>query len=487
MSDSRPIDAADNNSEGRVVVDWAQVPDDDIRYDTDNEEEVMRVKAKERKRRKAAEQARQEEQAWLEAERVAREQAEAERAVQERAEAKRAEREAEEKKVCEEEEKWEAECKRKAVTGKGDEAGASGEAGGEVKWVVMEPSCTRCARLRGSNLRIDLILSSPPSIAFSIAVVMSANRAPRLSQLIRAATPDLIEAEKTALKAKFVVASAALVAEARCIPDDKEELWEEKVMWMHRWEERTGEVYPIIERGQELGIDTKIDAVDGPAIAEADEAYERWVAEEIVRGKADTDMQMGKETVQAVGKHGVSVAVPAVTEKMSHVEVVARLVQKTVAESKDEDELKIVIPPSSILHKVPCTHCLVRNAACMGPAGHTCNGCAQMKQRCEKSTKAVGKRAQAGTSVAQASRSAKAGPSKRAIDDDDNEVEVVESHTHAKGKALVHSRLDAKVTADLSQSLRLLRAVAVESQAAYLRLQVCIDQLAEALENIGVE
>ncbi|KIN96853.1 hypothetical protein M404DRAFT_32806 [Pisolithus tinctorius Marx 270] len=318
---------------------------------------------------------------------------------------------------------------------------------------------------------------------------MSANRAPRLSQLVRAATPDPIEAEKTALKARFVVASAALVAEARCLPDDKEELWEEKVTWMCRWEERTGEVYPIVERGQELGIDTKIDAADGPAIAEADEAYERWVAEEIARGKADEDVWMGEETAQAVGEQDVSVAAPAATEKMSHVEVVARPVRKrsrqTVVESEVEDEPKIVVPSGSILHKVPCVRCLVRNAACTGPVGRTCNGCARMKQRCEKSTKAVGKRAQAGASVAQASRSAKAGPSKRAIDDD--EVEVVESHTHAKGKAPVRSRLDAKVAANLSQSLRLLCAEAAESQAAYLRLQVCVDQLAKALEKIGVE
>ncbi|KIO01579.1 hypothetical protein M404DRAFT_28603, partial [Pisolithus tinctorius Marx 270] len=278
--------------------------------------------------------------------------------------------------------------------------------------------------------------------------------------------------EKTALKAKFVVASVALVAEARCLPDDKEELWEEKVMWMRRWEERTGEVYPIVKRGQELGIDTKIDTVDGPTIAEADEAYERWVAEEISHGKADEDVWMGKEAAQAVSEQGASVAVPVVTEKMLHVKVVAQPVRKrswqTIAESEDEDEPKINVPPSSILHKVPCVRCLVRNTACMGPAGRMCNGCARMKQRCKKSTKAVGKRVQAGTSVAQASKTAKAGPSKRTVDDDDNdnndEVEVVESHAHAKGKA-----------------------PAAESQAAYLRLQVCVDQLAEALEKIGVE
>ncbi|KIO08929.1 hypothetical protein M404DRAFT_22741 [Pisolithus tinctorius Marx 270] len=318
---------------------------------------------------------------------------------------------------------------------------------------------------------------------------MSANHAPHLSQLICTATPNLIEAEKTALKAKFIVASTALVAEARCLPDDKEELWEEKVMWMCQWEERTGEVYPIVEHGQALGIDTKIDAADGPAITEADEAYERWVAKEIAHGKANEDVQMGEETAQAVSEQGVSVVVPVVTEKMSHVEVVAQLVRKRswqmVAESKDEDELKIVILPGSILHKVPCVCCLVRNATCTGPIGRTSNGCTQMKQRCEKSTKAMGKRAQAGTLVAQASRSTKAGPSKRAVDD--NKVEVVKSHMCMKGKAPVHSWLDVKVVADLLQSLRLLRAEATESQAAYLRLQVHIDQLAEALEKIGVE
>ncbi|KIO04839.1 hypothetical protein M404DRAFT_25919 [Pisolithus tinctorius Marx 270] len=313
---------------------------------------------------------------------------------------------------------------------------------------------------------------------------MSANHAPHLSQLVCAATPDPIKAEKTALKVKFVIASTALVAEVRCLPDDKEELWEEKVMWMRQWEERTGEVYPIVERGQELGIDTKIDAADGPAITEADEAYERWVAEEISHRKADEDVRMGEEAVQAVGEQGASVAVPVVTEKMLHVEVVAWPVRKTIAESEDEDEPKINIPPSSILHKVPCAHCLVRNAACTGPTSRTCNGCAQMKQRCEKSTKAAGKRAQAGTSLAQASKTTKAGPSKRTIDD---EVEVVESHAHMKGKAPARSQLDARVAADLSQSLRLLRAEAAESQATYLHLQVRVDQLAEALEKIGVE
>ncbi|KIN96546.1 hypothetical protein M404DRAFT_33152 [Pisolithus tinctorius Marx 270] len=95
---------------------------------TNDEEEVMKAKLKERKRA---------EREWIEAKRAEREKAKAEKAVWE----------AEERRVCEEEERQEAE----AEAGKSDEAGtggASGEAGGEVKRVVMDPGCTHCTQVQ---------------------------------------------------------------------------------------------------------------------------------------------------------------------------------------------------------------------------------------------------------------------------------------------------------------------------------------------------
>ncbi|KIO14603.1 hypothetical protein M404DRAFT_17484 [Pisolithus tinctorius Marx 270] len=143
---------------------------------------------------------------------------------------------------------------------------------------------------------------------------MSANCAPHLSQLVCTATPNPVEAEKATLKARFVTASAALVAEAKCLPDNKPELWEEK-----------GEVYPIIECRQELDVDVKIDMADGPAIAEADEAYERWSTEEVavaVHVGGDEDVQMEEEVVQEAGEGlGTGATMLAATERMSHVEV----------------------------------------------------------------------------------------------------------------------------------------------------------------------
>ncbi|KIO10455.1 hypothetical protein M404DRAFT_21380 [Pisolithus tinctorius Marx 270] len=314
---------------------------------------------------------------------------------------------------------------------------------------------------------------------------MSANRAPRLSQLVHAPTLDPAEAEKASLREQLAAASAGLVAEAKCTPDNREDMWEEKTMWLRRWEEKTVVLMPLVERGKALGVSVQVDAEDTPALAEADDWYERWTAEEAeAHAKAEQDVQMGEETAVEVGNEGTGV-------KMSHVEVpqpARKRLQQTIVESKDEAGRRVMILPGSVLHKVPCARCSVKNAVCFGVEGQTCDGCMRMKQGCEKSMKVAGKRAQAGASIGQSSKAPKAGPSKRAHDNNDNDiVEVVESRTHGKGKAPVHGGLDGKAAAALSRVLTMVRAKAAASHAATMRLQVHVDQLTEALEELGIE
>ncbi|KIN96109.1 hypothetical protein M404DRAFT_33590 [Pisolithus tinctorius Marx 270] len=314
---------------------------------------------------------------------------------------------------------------------------------------------------------------------------MSANRAPRLSQLVHAPTPDPAEAEKASLREQLAAASAGLVAEAKCTPDDREDMREEKMTWLRRWEEKTAVLMPLVERGKALRVSMRVDAEDAPALAEADDWYERWTAEEAeARAKAEQDVQMGEETAVEVGNEGAGV-------KMSHVEVphpARKRSWQTVAESEDEAGRKVMIPPGSVLHKVLCARCSVKNTVCFGVEGRTCDGCTRMKQGCEKSTKATGKRAQASASIGRSSKAPKAGPSKRAHDDDDDDiVEVVESRTRGKGKAPVRGGLDGKATPALSRVLTMVRAEAAASHAATMHLQVRIDQLTEALEELGIE
>ncbi|KIO00484.1 hypothetical protein M404DRAFT_29619 [Pisolithus tinctorius Marx 270] len=301
---------------------------------------------------------------------------------------------------------------------------------------------------------------------------MSASHAPCLSQLVRTPTPDPAEAEKASLREQLAAASAGLVAEAKCVPDDREDMQEEKTTWLRRWEEKMAVLMPLVERGKTLGVSVRVDAGDASALAEADDWYERWTAEEAeARAKAEQDVQMGEETAAEVGNEGAGL-------KMSHVEVpqpARKRSRQTIAESEDEAGPRVTIPPGSVLHKVPCARCSVKNAVCFGLEGRTCDGCTRMKQGCEKSTKAAGKRAP------------KAGPSKRAHDDDDDIVEVVESRTRGKGKISGRSAVSNKTATDLSQALAMVRAEAVAAHAANLRLQVRIEQLAEALAEHGIE
>ncbi|KAI6012802.1 hypothetical protein F5J12DRAFT_781660 [Pisolithus orientalis] len=296
---------------------------------------------------------------------------------------------------------------------------------------------------------------------------MSANCAPCLSQLICAATPNPIEAEKAALKVKFVAASMALVTKAKSL-----------IIFQ-------GEVFPLVECSRELDIDMKIDVADGPVVAEADEAYEWWVAEEVMWLRVDKDVWMKEETSQGIEGQGVSAAVPVAMERMMHVEV-PQLAHKAVAGGDDDDRPKISIPPGSVLHVVPCAQCTIKGMPCIGPSSKMCDRCTKMKQGCEKSSKGAGKRLQAGasTGAAQSTKVLKASPSKWAHD---NDVEVVETHACGKGKAPMHGGVDEKTATGLSQALGLVRAEAMAAHVANLHLQVHVEQLAEALAKLGVE
>ncbi|KAI6148878.1 hypothetical protein BKA82DRAFT_22637 [Pisolithus tinctorius] len=146
----------------------------------------------------------------------------------------------------------------------------------------------------------------------------------------------------------------------------------------------------------------------------------------------------------------------AATERMSHVEVpqpARKRSQQTIAKSDDNGKPK--------------------GTLCFGLSGKTCDWCAKMKQGCEKSSKGSGKRAQAGASIARATKAPKAGTSKRAHDDIVIiVVEVVEGRTCGKGKAPVHGGFDDKTATDISQALGMVRAEAMAAHAANLCLQV---------------
>ncbi|KAI6002353.1 hypothetical protein F5J12DRAFT_894095 [Pisolithus orientalis] len=123
---------------------------------------------------------------------------------------------------------------------------------------------------------------------------MSANHAPQLSQLVHMPTLDPMEAERASLREQLAAASAGLVAEARCVPDDWEDMWEEKMTQLRCWEEKMAVLMPLVKQGKALRVSVWVDAEDAPALMEANDLYEKWSveeAEECVRARQDVQME----------------------------------------------------------------------------------------------------------------------------------------------------------------------------------------------------
>ncbi|KAI6003262.1 hypothetical protein F5J12DRAFT_783688 [Pisolithus orientalis] len=211
-------------------------------------------------------------------------------------------------------------------------------------------------------------------------------------------------------------------------------MWEEKMTWLRHWEERM----------------------------------------------AEQDVQMEEETTVEVSDEGAAV-------KMSHEEV-PQPAHKMIAESNNDGRPQVSIPPGLVLHAVPCTWCTIKGMPCIRPSGKMCNGCMKMKQGCKESSKAGGRKVQTSALVACATKAPKASLSKWAHNDDsDDIVEVVKGKTCGKGKEPVCGRFNGKTTMDISQALGMVRDEAVAAHVANLHLQVCVEQLSEALVKLGVE
>ncbi|KAI5998423.1 hypothetical protein F5J12DRAFT_895616 [Pisolithus orientalis] len=161
--------------------------------------------------------------------------------------------------------------------------------------------------------------------------------------------PDPAEAEKASLKEQNMVALAGLMEEAKYVPNDWEDMQEEKTTWLRHCEEKTAVLMPLVEQGKVLGVSMQVNAEDAPVLAEADDLYKQWTAEEAKAcAKAKQDVQMGEEAAVELGDDSAV--------KMSHVEVLqptCKKSQQAIAESDNDERSKASIPPGSVLHAVP--------------------------------------------------------------------------------------------------------------------------------------
>ncbi|KAF9243090.1 hypothetical protein BU15DRAFT_59965 [Melanogaster broomeanus] len=110
-------------------------------------------------------------------------------------------------------------------------------------------------------------------------------------------TPPTIDKEKEELQANFNKSALKLIDTAKCVPDNKEELEEEKQMWMKQWNGLMNHFVDVTGHAKSLGMKLQLSAEAGAAITTANEVFDLWAATELAQQEAawvaDTTLEFG--------------------------------------------------------------------------------------------------------------------------------------------------------------------------------------------------
>ncbi|KAG1731083.1 uncharacterized protein EDB91DRAFT_1252335 [Suillus paluster] len=147
-----------------------------------------------------------------------------------------------------------------------------------------------------------------------------------------------------------------VIAEAKCIPDDKEELQEEWRMWCERWADIMRALSNCTDRGRAQNVILTMSGEARAAGLGANEQYERWTRE---RGalKALREGSTGGSASLAprINCMKMEVAIPS---------------KSTVAQKL-------------VTHNPPYMRCVKVKKECVGEDKRSCNGCNAVHQKCE--------------------------------------------------------------------------------------------------------
>ncbi|KAG0695339.1 hypothetical protein DFH29DRAFT_1005565 [Suillus ampliporus] len=192
---------------------------------------------------------------------------------------------------------------------------------------------------------------------------------------------DRITADWTFLEEK-------MMAEAKCIPDDKVELQEEILEWCQRWAALLGDFTSCRVRGEEhdlsLGMSAEATAVGNDANAQ----FERWECAQVAqeaRAKDHTSREVQMAAVSPPRARTKSVlTAPSAADDVGDA--------GSSASKAGRKQMEVSVPPVTgarltktihIVHNPPCAR---TGKKCEGEKSRTCGPCGAVRQKCEYSS-----------------------------------------------------------------------------------------------------
>ncbi|KAG1719986.1 hypothetical protein EDB19DRAFT_1779771 [Suillus lakei] len=200
---------------------------------------------------------------------------------------------------------------------------------------------------------------------------------------------DTLSPEAESLQRGFSNLREKLVAEAKCVPDDREDLILEKEEWCRRWNKISSNIGLIMAAGKDKGIALLLTAEEIVLGKEMAGVHDRFVDEmQIIKDQAARQAEI--QELQGVG--------PDVTmdrdgeEELEDEEEAPPKCPKRVRWKKvlgpepDADERGVIV-----VHEMKCAQCETRDLECAGPEGQGCLGCQAAKSGCSYSRQAKAK------------------------------------------------------------------------------------------------
>ncbi|KAG1745126.1 uncharacterized protein EDB91DRAFT_1080618 [Suillus paluster] len=167
------------------------------------------------------------------------------------------------------------------------------------------------------------------------------------------------------IRREFDVIREQLAGAAKSVPDDKDELLEEKEDWMQLWVDLTTCLEACITVGRGKGIVLGL-SVDEVIAGDAGQSmYEHFC------GQVSALKAAAIRTPEPIQQDTTSVATGMVTRKKSVMECMSA---------------KAPIDPMHVVHTPPCTRCQGKELVCEGPKGQGCTSCRTAKQSCDYAT-----------------------------------------------------------------------------------------------------
>ncbi|KAI9569350.1 hypothetical protein HD554DRAFT_2171503 [Boletus coccyginus] len=249
-----------------------------------------------------------------------------------------------------------------------------------------------------NNLLFFFHIYNPPFFAMSFS---------SFEDILSLSKPSAVDWEKADATDEVAALKTQLDGMTRVVPDEKDELQEERETWCAQWQALVARVHTTFQTVCKIGVSTDLDDDLLMRMCEANASFRRWQGEIAVRKVEEAGQETKGKGAEKVEELPASDLLSETPESASSAgQKRKRTSRKVVLDEEeeeeveeDDEEVQIVGEKSArtqndvgkVTHNPGCEACEKAGRKYVGRARRTCNSCMRLKTKCTKSCGKVAK------------------------------------------------------------------------------------------------